>query len=208
MKPKRKCKRIFSILIIVFISCAVYIPFDICVYSHVDEKTKADAAIVLGAGVWGDEPSPIFQERINHAIWLYQNGYVDKIIFTGGKGESNASEACIASNTSEACIARKYAIENLIPEEDIFIEEQSTITQENIIYAKKIADENNISTVIIVSDPLHMKRAMLMAKDYGFIAYSSPTPTTRYRSFKTKARFLAREVYYYTGYLVVRLFER
>ena len=50
-----------------------------------------------------------------------------------------------------------------------------------------------------------MKRAMLLAKDAGIGAYSSPTPTSRYRSLKTKAKFLAREVFYYIGYQVYRL---
>jgi hypothetical protein len=33
--------------------------------------------------------------------------------------------------------------------------------------------------VKMVEDPLHMKRAMLMAKDYDLIAFSSPTTTTK-----------------------------
>ncbi|MFH7026696.1 MAG: hypothetical protein ACHBN1_15105 [Heteroscytonema crispum UTEX LB 1556] len=35
---------------------------------------KADAAIVLGAAVWGEEPSVVFRERINHAIHLDRKG--------------------------------------------------------------------------------------------------------------------------------------
>lgn len=61
---------------------------------------------------------------------------------------------------------------------------------------------------LIVSDPLHMKRAMLYAKDFGITAYSSPTPTTLYRSRKTKASFLMREVFYYSGYRLTRMFRR
>ncbi len=53
---------------------------------------------------------------------------------------------------------------------------------------------------IIVSDSLHMKRAMLLAEDAGINAYSSPTPTSRYVSLRTKIPFLARETFYYIGY--------
>ena len=56
-------------------------------------------------------------------------------------------------------------------------------------------DENNYETAIIVSDPLHMKRAMLLAEDAGIKAYSSPTPSTRYVSLRTKIPFLARETF-------------
>ena len=68
-------------------------------------------------------------------------------------------------------------------------------------------DAHSMNTAIIVSDPLHMKRAMLMANDYGITAYSSPTPTSMYRSAKTQLPFLGREVFFYIGYSVVRLFR-
>ena len=94
-----------------------------------------------------------------------------------------------------------------VPEEDIQMEETSTITQENLENAKRIMDENAYEKAIIVSDPLHMKRAMLLAKDTGMEAYSSPTPTTMYRSFRTKLPFLAREVLFYIGYRWYRLLK-
>jgi uncharacterized SAM-binding protein YcdF (DUF218 family) len=186
------------ILLILVIGYIGYVSIDICAYSKVNETVQADAAIILGAAIWEDEPSPVFAERINHGIWLYENGYVGKLIFTGGKGKDE--------EYSEASIAKKYAIEHSIPSEDILIEEQSTITQENLLYAAQIVKENNLSTVLIVSDPLHMKRSMLMAKDYGLDSYSSPTLTTRYQTIKSKSLFLAREVYFYIGYEVCRLF--
>jgi len=58
-----------------------------------------------------------------------------------------------------------------------------------------------------VSDPLHMKRAVLMARDVGLEAGPSPTPSTRYRGFGSQARMLARETYYYIGYLLSRSFN-
>ena len=67
-------------------------------------------------------------------------------------------------------------------------------------------DAHQLETAIIVSDPLHMKRAMLLAEDAGITAYSSPTPTTRYISMRTKIPFLARETFYYIGYQWYRLF--
>jgi len=199
MKKKKIIKR-FSIIIGVFLIIYIlYSAFDIWLYGNVNEMTEADAVIVLGAGVLDDKPSPVFQERINHGIWLYKNGYVNKIIFTGGKSKNN--------EYSDSYIARQYAIENMVSPEDIYIEEDSAITQENISYAKQIVENNNISTVIIVSDPLHMKRAMLMAKDNNLIAYSSPTPTTRYKTLKTKLPFLGRELFFYIGYKIIRLFS-
>ena len=168
-------------------------------FSKLDEKTKCDTAIILGAATSNGEVSPVYRERINHGIWLYENGYVDYLILTGGIGKGN--------EMSDAHAAKQYAIEKGVPEQAILIEEQSTITEENLEHAKAIMDEHSLDTAIIVSDPLHMKRAMLMASDYGIDACSSPTPTTMYRSAKTQLPFLAREVFFYIGYSIVRVFR-
>ena len=154
-------------------------------------------AIILGAAVDADEPSPVYRERINHGITLYEEGYVDRIIVTGGSPDG--------SEMSEASVAKKYLLEQGIPDEAVLTEDTSTITQENLENSKVIMDENDYETAIIVSDPLHMKRAMLLAEDAGITAYSSPTPTTRYVSLRTKIPFLLRETFYYIGYQWYRL---
>lgn len=167
-------------------------------YGNKDEKQDADVAIILGAGASEAGVSPVYRERINHGVWLYENDYVDYLILTGGIGEGNTH--------SDAFIAKQYALSKAVPEEAILIEETSVITEENLENAKKIMDENSFETAIVVSDPLHMKRAMLMAKDYGIEACASPTPTTMYRSAKTKIPFLLREEFFYIGYRIVRIF--
>lgn len=169
-------------------------------FSEKDETRKADAAIVLGASVYDNSPSPVFCERINHAVELYKDGYVKKIIMTGGIGEGNIR--------SEADIAREYAESKGIPPEAILKEERSKVTADNLGNAKEVMEQNDLETALVVSDPLHMKRAMLYAHDLGMEAYSSPTPTTLYRSLKTKFPFLMREEFYYVGYRVMRLFGK
>ncbi|MFY3791805.1 YdcF family protein [Ureibacillus sp. MALMAid1270] len=80
----------------------IYSAYSIWSFSNKNQLVKTDAAIVLGAATWEGEPSPVFRERINHAIWLYENGYVEKIILTGGKGEGE--------QFAESEVAREYAI--------------------------------------------------------------------------------------------------
>lgn len=145
---------------------------DIYTYSFTTDDIPADAAIVLGAAVWNGVPSPVFEERIKHAIDLYKTGQVNSIIFTGGVGKSD--------QLAESVSAKEYAIEQGVAEKYIYCETWSTITYENLKGALEIVEEQKIERVLLVSDPLHMKRAMLMAKDLGLNAYSSPTPTSRY----------------------------
>ena len=189
-----------SLLITLFILVVVVAILAARIYSFSSTRSNqpADAAIVLGAAVWSAGLSPVFRERINHGIDLYRKGKVRKLIFTGGQG--NPGEP------TESSAARDYALQSGVPAQDILIEEKSHTTYENVLYAKKVADTYAIKKVLIVSDPLHMKRAVLMAQDVGLIAEPSPTPSTRYQGLKSQVGLLAHETYYYIGYLLRRPF--
>ena len=196
---KRKGLLILFSILLVFVILWTVLAVRIVRYGEKDETCICDVAIVLGAGTTQGEVSPVYRERINHGIWLYENGYVKYLIFTGGFGKNNT--------VSDAYAAKNYAISQGVPESAIFIEELSTITEENMAQSKIIMDRNGFTTALIVSDPLHMKRAMLMAGDYGITGYSSPTTTSMYRTAKTKIPFLVREEFMYIGYCFVRLFR-
>jgi uncharacterized SAM-binding protein YcdF (DUF218 family) len=157
----------------------------------------ADAAIVLGAAVWRDGPSPVFEERISHAIDLYAAGRVRYLIFTGGVGRND--------DLSEAEVGRREAIAAGVPENAIIVDSTSEVTCENLVNARILASELGIATYLVVSDPLHMRRAVTLATDEGMDAYPSPTPTTRYISWRSKLPFLARESYFLLSHMLSNL---
>jgi len=163
-------------------------------FGNQDNAQPSASLIVLGAAIAGDKPSPVFRERINHAITLFRQDLASKIIFTGGKGDGETH--------AESEVAAAYAVNRGVPKSAILIESQSRTTRQNLLEAKAIMDVNALATAIIISDPLHLKRALMMAKDVGILAVASPTPTTRYRSLKPKLGFLFREIYFYNYYLL------
>lgn len=171
-----------------------YIATTIYIFAERQDVVSADAAIVLGAAVWNDRPSPIFRERINHAIGLYQAGQVDYLIFTGGLGARDV--------LSEAEVARRYARARGVPDQRILIEERSTSTYENLLYAQQVARRAGLETFVITSTPYHMRRALAVARDLGMTAYSSPTQTTRWISSSTETYFYVREVVAMAYYLL------
>ncbi|ANY75977.1 multidrug MFS transporter [Paenibacillus ihbetae] len=195
----RTIRRIVLSAAAVIMAYVVYAGVVIWTFGAKAEPVKSDAAIVLGAAVWDGKPSPVFQGRIDHALWLYEHQYVDKLIFTGGRGS--------ALESAESEVARDYALARGVPEADIMIETASKITEENLSYAQAAGEREGLSTYLIVSDPLHMKRAMTMAEDYGMIAYPSPTDRSAYRTLRSKIPFLLREMFYYTGYVVLSPFR-
>jgi uncharacterized SAM-binding protein YcdF (DUF218 family) len=192
----KACLLVFFILLLAvgLLASRIYL------YSNASSDGPSDAAIVLGAAVWGANVSPVFKERINHGIDLYRKGTVRKLIFTGGQG--NPGEP------TESSAARDYALQLGIPAGDILIEEKSHTTYENILYAKQLTDAHGLRKALIVSDPLHMKRAVAMARDLGLVADPSPTPSTRYQGLRSQAGLLAHETYYYIGYLLRRPFVK
>ena len=182
-------------LILLFLVWLVFLGYQIASFPTGNLEGKADVAVVLGAAVNTDEPSPVFKERINHALKLYQVGNIQKIVFTGGLGDGETY--------AESLVAKNYAMDLGIPESDILTEIESHTTRDNLLQAQKLLATTGLSSVLIVSDPLHSKRAMMIAKDIGMDdAKSSATPTSRYKSLKTKIPFLLREIYFYHHYVI------
>jgi uncharacterized SAM-binding protein YcdF (DUF218 family) len=161
-----------------------------------DYPTTADAALVLGAAAWGNKPSPVFRERIRHAVDLYKNGQVHWIVFTGGTP--------VPGFPSEAEVGRQFALQAGVPMTAMLAETESRNTWQNLQNAKHLAEPFGIHTYLLVSDPWHMMRAVLMARDLGLMASPSPTRSTRFRTLGSQIAFLARETWLYVGYRIFR----
>lgn len=183
-------------LLLLLLICGALLGVDIYAYSFVTDSEPADAAIVLGAGVLKNEPSPVYKERINHAIDLYKAGRVKYLILTGG----------ILGNApvAEAIAARDYATQNDVAPADALVESRSTDTFENLCYSRSIVEREHFARVLVVSDPLHMRRSMSIAGDLGINAYPSPTPTARYGGLGGEMAYLMREIGLYARDLLVR----
>jgi len=115
-----------------------------------DELQPADVIHVIA----GDE------YRLDYAIQLYQQGYGKKIILTGGGW-------CPTHQVNHGIVWKGEAIEQGVPPEDIVIDESDIIsTFEEILRLKSWIDQNpnSIHSVIVVSDPFHMRRARWTAR--------------------------------------------
>jgi len=161
---------------------------------QLDQAAPADAIIVLGAAAYDTRPSPVFQERIRHGLDLYQRGYAPVLLFTGGYGNG--------ARYAESQVARRYALRQGVPESAILIESTSRNTRENLQQARKLMQQHDLHRVIVVSDPLHMSRALRLSRELGIDALGSPTPSTRFRTVQTQWRFLLQEVYFFHRDLV------
>lgn len=193
MKEVTKKRRRYIFIVVMLLAVyTIWNAISIYQYSSVDETRKCDVGIVLGAATDFNGVSEVYKQRLNHVVALYKSDTIDMIIVTGGKAKG--------SKNSDAYMAKQYLLEEGVLEESVLLEEESVITQENLQNSLKIMQDNELETALIISDPLHMKRAMRMAEDLEMDVFSSPTKTSAYKSLKTKIPFLWRETFFYIGY--------
>jgi uncharacterized SAM-binding protein YcdF (DUF218 family) len=194
MHLARRAYRAILVIGAIALLLAGGLALDVWRYAGVIADTPADAALVLGAAVLGDEPSPVLVERLRHAQQLFETGQVRAIVVTGGRSPED--------ELSEAEASRDWLIAQGVPADAIVLENASRTTIENLELAKPILDAHQFSTVLVVSDPLHMRRAMLIADRLDISAASSPTQTSRFQSWGTTLPFLGRETWFMAQYLV------
>ena len=134
-------------------------------YSNLSD---VDCIIILGAGIWGDKPSPMLEDRLQEGIKLYQNNVSDKIIMSGDHGKKEYDEVNIMKN---------YVVERGIPSEDIFMDHAGFSTYESIYRAKEIFQAKKI---VIVTQKYHLYRALYIANKLGIEAYGVGSDPRQY----------------------------
>ena len=160
----------------VIAGCAVFLVAEAFILSSAQTTTdvQADSILILGAGVDGTVPSPILQSRLDAALSYWEQYPNTPIIVSGGQGAGET--------ISEAKAMQTYLINHGIPEQYIYLEDQSRNTEENMRFSKSIMDREHIpyETIAIVSNEFHLCRAKLLAKDAGFqsIGIAAETPYT------------------------------
>ena len=192
----RRWRRWVGVSVALILAWLAFLSSSIATYAGRSDGDPADAAVVLGAAVAGDTPTPVFEQRIRHAIDLYNAHAVRALVLTGGFGAGDV--------LAESEAARRYCLAHGVPDEAISIETRSHSTRGNLVEARALLTARGLRRVLIVSDPLHERRAVTIARDVGLDAYPSPTPTSRYVGLVSRGRFLARETYFYARYLIAR----
>jgi uncharacterized SAM-binding protein YcdF (DUF218 family) len=178
-----------ALLLLVLVTYPAWIAYRVWDQANEDEVHSADAIVVLGAAQYDGDPSPVFQARLDHAVYLYDTGVSDTIIVTGGKAEGD--------RFSEAEAGALYLErERGVDPGRILQEREGTTTLESLQAVWDIAEPREIDSVLLVSDPMHSERIKMIAGDLGFEeTYASRVSYQQLdRSRETKAKELLREV--------------
>jgi uncharacterized SAM-binding protein YcdF (DUF218 family) len=145
-------------IIIGLLIAAVAIIFGITAYLGPDDLAKCkdlpdsslscqptDAIVAISGG---DTSS-----RAREAIDLYKKGWAPKLIFSGAAQDK--------SGPSNAAVMRDIALDAGVPDADIITENEGETTRQNAENTLNIFQENDISSVILVTSGYHQRRASL-----------------------------------------------
>jgi uncharacterized SAM-binding protein YcdF (DUF218 family) len=158
-----------------------------------EDLVHADAIVVLGAAQWAGRPSPVLQARLERGIELYEQGFAPLLVLTGGSVPGDPD--------SEASVGQAYALARGVPAENILIEESSRTTVQNLRGAWELLAERGASSVLLVSDPFHMGRALYIARRQGFDPHPAPTRSSPIsREPLNEFRYVVREAFALVGY--------
>lgn len=146
-KRRSRIRKMIGFLVGIFILLGLFVAavFGSAIYlSPQDSTSPVDAIVVVSGGQT--------QTRAKHGIELYKKNLAPKIIFSGaalGDGPSNAKEM--------AALARRSGI----PDQAIIIDEDAKTTYENAVNTKRILEDNNAKSIILVTSPYHQRRAFI-----------------------------------------------
>jgi len=130
-----------------------------------------DAAIIL-TGISSNDKSPkdrIYTnksaDRVLHPLRLYKEGYVKKIIISGGSGSLTNTKS------SESADLKTILVCSGVPDSDILLEEESRNTHENALFTKTILQQHpEYKKLLLVTSAFHIKRASACFKKEGIKA--------------------------------------
>lgn len=120
---------------------------------------KFDCVLVLGAGVWGESPSPMLEERLNRGIEVYKTGCADRILMSGDHGRTEYDEVNVMKD---------FAVGKGAVAEEVFMDHAGFSTYESMYRAKDIF---KVKKVVIVTQKYHLYRAIYNARRLGLDAY-------------------------------------
>ena len=133
-----------------------------------DSAGAADAIIVLGAAQYDGRPSPVFQQRLDHAAELWEADMAPVVIVTGGKQEGD--------RVTQGRAGYDYLRSKGLPDDALRVEVDGTNTYEEISASARILRNESLGDeVLLVTDPFHAMRVKGIAEEVDLDARVSPT---------------------------------
>lgn len=171
MSPRRSLRARLTVLLlgVVLLGWVAWLGA-VLAWERRDQTRAVGAIVVLGAAQYVGRPSPVLRARLDHAIVLWHKGIAPILIVTGGRGTGDT--------TTEAAVSQRYAVQRGIPASAILLETEGRTTSQSMAGIAALMGGLGRNDVLLVSDPFHMLRLVILARRHGLRPFASPTPTS------------------------------
>jgi uncharacterized SAM-binding protein YcdF (DUF218 family) len=141
----------------------------------------ADGILVFGAQADPDRCSPELEARVAHAARVYEQGYAEVIVCSGG----------LTGPVSEPRVMRESLRRRGVPAPAILIDERGGSTRESLAATAG----HSAGSWLFVSSPYHMHRVLREARRQGVKGVPCPAPDAPImRNGRARLRQTGREV--------------
>ncbi|WP_249345646.1 vancomycin high temperature exclusion protein [Microbispora sp. H11081] len=125
------------------------------------------AALVLGAGVRGRQPTPMLRARLDIAAELYRAGRVRALLLSGDNSRRDYDEPSVM---------RDYLISTGVPAGRIVLDYAGFDTWDSCVRAKEIF---GASRLVVVTQVFHLPRAVALCRTAGLDAFGVGDDSSR-----------------------------
>lgn len=133
----------------------------------VSKLPEYNVGIVLGGITSDKEPRDRIHvtgaaDRILHALHLYREGKIKRIMISGGAGK------ILKDDIPEAVLLKKILLLSQVPEEDILLESSSRNTRENALFSAEVLRKAYApQKYLLITSAFHMRRAKACFEKVG-----------------------------------------
>jgi uncharacterized SAM-binding protein YcdF (DUF218 family) len=191
----RFIRRIITIVVVLALIAPAYGVSQVWRAAKNPVVRQADVIVVMGTAQLNGRPGEALEARLIEAKRIYDLGYASSIITVGAGAPGD--------RTTEAASSKYWLRMNGIPAKTITAIEEGRDTLVSTKAYAAVMKKRYVSDVIIVTDPYHCKRAMVMANDQGVISTCSPVQTGPNTIANSGYRYLLREAGAYLVYITV-----
>lgn len=176
---KNKKIKIFicTVLCICLLGAGAVVGINAYMYSYVSDYLidadsladyNFDCIMVLGAGLWDGEPSPMLKERLDFGLEAYNTGCSTKFLMSGDHGQEDYDEVNAMKD---------YVINEGVDKDNVFLDHAGFSTYESMYRAR---DVFKAEKMLIVTQKYHLYRAVYNARKLGIDAYGFEREELKY----------------------------
>ena len=177
MKKLKGLFLVFIALVIIGSVCVLGINYYVIFSQNqnilgVDESSRLEDTeyiLVLGCGVFGDEPSDMLEDRLLRAIEVASKLPEAKLVLSG----NNSGE-----EYNEVGVMKQFCISNGVDESKIITDDYGFSTGESVT---NLETELSPAKVVIITQRYHLYRALHIASQYDIEAYGVASNQRRYK---------------------------